>query len=245
MSGGDLWSRIAAVAGALALVSCDLPGRPGPEPEVLRPEQVLDFATLYSQNCAGCHGEEGRGGAAVSLADPVYLAYADDAAVRRVTANGVAHTLMPAFARSAGGMLTDQQIDVLVRGIRAWAGGSAPGGLKPPAYTAAGPGDATRGAAAYQTFCARCHGPDGKGGSGGHSIVDGSFLALISDQGLRTAVVTGVPGLDAPDWRNDVPGRPMTEEEVTDVVAWLASQRTQFPGRPYPSLQPKNQGGTQ
>ena len=236
MSGPALWCRAAAVTAALVLASCDLPGRPGPEPEVLRPEQVLDFATLYSQNCAGCHGAAGKGGAAVSLADPVYLAYADDATVRRVTANGVAHTLMPAFAQSAGGMLTDKQIDVLVRGIRGWAGAAAPGGIKPPAYTAAAPGDAARGAAAYQTFCARCHGPDGKGGSGGHSIVDGSFLALISDQGLRTAVVTGVPGRDAPDWRSDAPGRPMTEQEVTDVVAWLASQRTQFPGQPYPSL---------
>ena len=244
MSGGALWSRAAVFLAALALASCDLPGRPGPEPEVLRPEQVLDFATLYSQNCAGCHGAEGRGGAAVSLADPVYLAYADDATVRRVTANGVAHTLMPAFARSAGGMLTDKQIDVLVSGIRGWAGTSSPGSIKPPAYTAAAPGDVTRGAAAYQTFCARCHGPDGKGGSGGHSIVDGSFLALVSDQGLRTAVVTGVPGLDAPDWRSDVPGRPMTEEEVTDVVAWLASQRPQFPGRPYPALT-RSQGGNQ
>ncbi len=244
MTSPALRFRAAVFFAALVLASCDLPGRPGPEPEVLRPEQVLDFRTLYSRNCAGCHGAEGRGGAAVSLADPVYLAYVDDATVRRVTANGVAQTLMPAFARSAGGMLTDQQIEVLVKGIRGWAKPEELGGGKPPAYTAAGPGDVKRGEAAYETFCARCHGPDGKGGSGGHSIVDGSFLALISDQGLRTAVVTGVPGLEAPDWRNDVPGRPMTEEEVTDVVAWLASQRPVFPGQPYPALM-ESQGGRQ
>jgi len=33
-------------------------------------------------------------------------------------AKGVRGTLMPAFAQSAGGMLTDKQIDSLVRGIR-------------------------------------------------------------------------------------------------------------------------------
>ena len=35
---------------------------------------------LYSENCAGCHGPSGRGGAgAIGLADAVYLAVADDA----------------------------------------------------------------------------------------------------------------------------------------------------------------------
>jgi cytochrome c oxidase cbb3-type subunit 3/ubiquinol-cytochrome c reductase cytochrome c subunit len=36
-----------------------------------------------------------------------------------------------------------------------------------------------------------------------------------------------------PDWRNDVPGRPMTDREITDVVAWLAAQRVPFAGQPY------------
>ena len=41
--------------------------------EELAPNEVLEFAALYSANCAGCHGENGRGGAAIALADPVYL----------------------------------------------------------------------------------------------------------------------------------------------------------------------------
>jgi hypothetical protein len=28
-------------------------------------------------------------------------------------------------------------------------------------------------------------------------------------------------------------GRVMTAEEIADVVAWLASKRTQYPGQPY------------
>ena len=105
---------LAASLAVLALPGCStLPGRPGPDPEVMRPGQVLDFNTLYKQNCSGCHGAEGKRGAAVSLADPLYLALVDDATLRRVTANGVPRTAMPAFARSAGGTLTDQQIERL------------------------------------------------------------------------------------------------------------------------------------
>ena len=55
---------------------------------------------LYGQNCAGCHGEDGKGGAAIALADPVYLAIADDAILRRATAGGIPGTSMPAFAQN-------------------------------------------------------------------------------------------------------------------------------------------------
>jgi len=55
--------------------------------------------------------------------------------------------------------------------------------------------------------------------------VDKPYLSLITDQGLRTIVITGRPDFDAPDWRNNVPGHPMSDQEITDVVAWLAWQR--------------------
>ena len=238
---------LAEILAVLAFVGCNsLPGRPGPGPEVVRPDEVLDFNALYKQNCSGCHGVEGKGGAAVSLSDPVYLALVDDATFRRVTANGVSGTPMPAFARSAGGSLTDRQIDVLVRESRArWAKPDALGGTTPPPYLASTPGDAGRGAGVYQTFCASCHGPDGKGGSKARSIVDGSYLALVSDQGLRTTVIVGVPDLRAPDWRGNLPGRPMTDQEISDVVAWLVAQRPQFPGQPYASSSGRANGGSQ
>jgi hypothetical protein len=55
--------------------------------------------------------------------------------------------------------------------------------------------------------------------------VDTSYLALVSDQHLRTLTITGMPALGAPDWRGNVPGKPMSDADVTDVVAWLAAQR--------------------
>jgi hypothetical protein len=56
-------------------------------------------------------------------------------------------------------------------------------------------------------------------------VTNGSYLSLISDQGLRTIVIVGRPDFGAPDWRGNVPGRPMTNQEITDVVSWLSSQR--------------------
>jgi mono/diheme cytochrome c family protein len=196
---------------------------------------VVEFQPLYAANCAGCHGKEGRGGAALGLADPVYLAIADDRVIRNAAANGVKGTAMPAFSQAAGGMLTDAQIDAISKGIRSWSRPGALDGANPPSYSAGAPGDPHRGEAAYGVFCASCHGPRGEGTAKGSAITNGSFLALISDQGLRTLVITGRPELGAPDWRGDVPGRPMSDEEVTDVVAWLASRRVQDPGQPYPN----------
>ena len=159
--------------------------------------------------------------------------------IRRAASAGVRRSLMPAFARTSGGMLTDSQIDVLVRGVRGWEKPDALAGAAAPPY-AGGGGDAGRGADVYRKFCESCHGPNGAGGPKAGSIVDGSFLGLVSDQSLRTTVLAGRPDLGQPDWRNDVSGQPMTAEDVSDVVAWLAAQRPETPGQPYPQGRKSN-----
>ncbi|MGB6946966.1 MAG: c-type cytochrome [Bryobacteraceae bacterium] len=223
----------------MVCVGCaDAPGHPAPGPEVPRPDQVLAFAALYEQNCAACHGAGGKNGAAMSLANPVYLAVAGEATLRKIAADGVSGKLMPAFARSAGGTLTDQQIDSLVHGIvQTWSRPNVLGASPAPSYAASAKGDPTQGQKAYAEFCARCHGADGKGAKQAPgSIVDPLYLALVSDQSLRSVIMAGRPDQDMPDWRSDMTGpgsRAMTEQEITDVVAWLAAQRTEYPGQPY------------
>jgi len=227
------FSSVAVCLAALVLgAGCTPPGRPTNADIELKPGEVRDFAVLYGQNCAGCHGKDGKGSAALPLANPVYLAIASDDVIRHAVATGIHGSLMPAFAKSSGGTLTDEQIEILVHDIRThWATPQVALNATPPPYAAKEPGNAVAGARAYATFCASCHGADGKGKRG--SIVDDSFLALVTDQNLRTTIIAGRPDLGHPDWRNDAPGKAMTPQEVTDVVAWLAAQRKANPGQPY------------
>src|SRR5947209_18935056 len=119
---------VAAMIASLACTGCSSsPGRPGPDSEVLPPNQVMEFKLLYSHNCAGCHGADGKGGAAIALANPVFLAVADDTVILRPAASGAPGTPMRAFAQGAGGTLTDKQLDALVRGIRCWPNADALG----------------------------------------------------------------------------------------------------------------------
>jgi mono/diheme cytochrome c family protein len=213
---------------------CRLRGRPTSADIELKPAEVRDFVAIYNLNCAGCHGTDGKGNAALGLANPVYLTIASDETIRHAITSGIRGSLMPAFAKSAGGTLTDEQIEILVHEIRArWAKPDEMLGANPPPYVAVEPGNAERGPDAYATFCAGCHGAGGKGTAKGSSIVDGSFLALVSDQNLRTTIIAGRPNLGHPDWRHDAPGREMKPQEVTDVVTWLSAQRKVTPGQPY------------
>jgi mono/diheme cytochrome c family protein len=244
------------VAPCAACVGCSrIPGRPGPGPEVVRPEQIVDFPTLYKQNCAACHGENGRNGAAISLANPVYIALAGETHLQNVITNGVPGKLMPPFATSAGGTLTDGQVTALAQGIvQQWGNPNALTGQNPPPYLATLPGNVEHGLQAYQVFCARCHGANGEGGPADGiadstkgklgSIVDPSYLALISDQNLRSILIAGRPDEAMPDWRNDavqpmsanpMPAQPMTDQQITDILAWLAAKRIANPGQPYPT----------
>ncbi len=219
-------ARLLMLVCCLTVLGCGpLPGHPKPGPEVPRPDSVVDFATLYRQNCSACHGAEGMNGPSYPLANPTYQALVNEQVLHQVVANGDPGTLMPAFAISAGGSLTDQQVDALVNGMRAawFKAGNLP---NQPPYKAAKTADPARGQQVYTTYCASCHGVAGQAGkSKAGSITEPAFLALVSDQVLRTIVIAGRPDIGQPDWRNDLPGHPMSDQEVTDVVGWLSSQR--------------------
>jgi cytochrome c oxidase cbb3-type subunit 3 len=77
----------------------------------------------------------------------------------------------------------------------------------------------------FQAYCISCHGEAAQKKANGGSVIDPSYLDLVSDQSLRDTVIAGRPDLGHPDWRSALPGHPMSDQEVTDIVAWMASQR--------------------
>ena len=172
-----IWTPLAAIF----LAGCGTPhGQPRRGSEVLAPNEVMEFRQLFSENCAACHGPEGKGGAAIGLASPIYLAIADDASIRKAIAQGVSGTAMPPFAQSAGGMLTDAQIGVLTKEIRTrWSRPGILDAASAPSYTPTLTGDVQRGESAYKMFCESCHGPAGRGGQKASAISGDSFLALV------------------------------------------------------------------
>jgi cytochrome c oxidase cbb3-type subunit 3/ubiquinol-cytochrome c reductase cytochrome c subunit len=189
------------IAAALLLSAC---GNRTIESETPRPDRVLDFPVLYAENCAACHGVNGREGAAISLGNPAFLAFAGVSNIQRITASGVPGTMMPPFARRFGGTLTDEQIAALAGGMVAAWGGSAPA---TSLQYAASPGDPVEGQAAFEQYCSKCH--------AGNALLDPDYLSLVSDQGLRSFIVAGHTGTLLP----------LNDRQVAGIVAWVASRR--------------------
>ncbi len=213
--------------GGLAfLCGCDrLPGKPKEKDRWKPPQELKNFAVLYDTNCRACHSNGLTLGASISMNNPPYLAVIPKEVMRKAIEDGVSGTAMPGYAAKAGGMLTDEQIKVLLDGIYNWAKGhEAPVGNLPP-YSAE-LGDTERGESVFAQDCASCHGSEGEGVKGkAGSVVDPSYLSLVSNQYLRTVVIAGRPELGMPGFREYVAGKPMTSEEISDVVAWLSSRR--------------------
>jgi cytochrome c oxidase cbb3-type subunit III len=226
-------ARLIAIGFIVATLSCVACNGVGEETTAMkvpvRPEDVVDFWTLYNQNCSACHGEHGQNGPALDLANPVYQAIVDDASLKKWITNGMPGTEMPAFGESAGGFLTENQVDALVAGIREnWPKGTL-GSATPPPYIVNLRGDEKSGEQVYKEACVSCHEKSDE------RISTASYLALVSDQSLRTITIAGRPDLGQPDWEQDRPGPPLTNEDVTNVVAYLASLRSATPGQPYPN----------
>jgi mono/diheme cytochrome c family protein len=237
-------------------------------------DQNLEFGVLYGQNCAGCHGIDGEFGPAPPLNDPLFRAIVPEKELQGTLIKGRKKSLMPAFAKENGGVLTEAQIQVLVMEIKGIpykivkkddgettkveimpdAGGVSPKWGTPetppkgaPFYSeqaasSSGAGDERgsrvlmgRGAVVFARVCAACHGDHGQGireeGEIVRTIHEPAFLALTSNQVLRRYAITGRPDLGMPSYATARPDNPnfvpLTDEEVTDLVALLASWRSE------------------
>jgi cytochrome c oxidase cbb3-type subunit III len=223
------WSKIllcaCSAAGFLAVSGCDrLPGKPKESDRWVAPDAIKDFKELYSTNCSACHGDDTAIGPSLSVQNPLYLAVVPKDVLKKVIAEGIKGAAMPGFAKSNGGQLTDEQIDILVNNLTGKAASQQSAGSNLPPYSAP-LGDADRGSEAYNQYCASCHGQAGQGGQKAGSIVNPDYLHLVSDQYLRSVIIAGRPELGMPNYQEFVKNQPMSPEDIANVVAWLASHR--------------------
>lgn len=241
------WPRSAAVV-LLSAVVCGC-GKPGPQDRAQLPREELEFEQLFGQHCAACHGKDGRQGPAPPLNDPIFRAIVDARTVVSVISEGRPGTLMPAFGAAARGRvrsddegratvhpgresLSDRQVEILASGILSWGPVYKPTGPAPPPYQApkGSAADVQAGRKVFASTCARCHGKDGRGAKAG-ALHDPVFLALISNQALRRIIITGREDFKMPDYASvaDVTraSGPLTDRDVTNLVALLASWRTE------------------
>lgn len=235
-------TRIACLAMALTLLaagcSLELPGKPNPADRPRTPEQIIDFTVLYAQNCSGCHGAQGTLGPAPPLNDPIFRAIVSHQQLVDVITHGRPGTPMPAFARHLSGTLDDKQIEILAEGVRQhWKGGQLPEAALPEYASGASQADAQRGQEIFARACAECHGENGKGSSDPSpgALNEPYLLSLMSEAMLRRIIITGRPDLGMPSFADDM-GRtdykPLSSDEIDDLVALLASWREQPPGEP-------------
>jgi cytochrome c oxidase cbb3-type subunit III len=100
-------------------------------------------------------------------------------------------------------------------------------GATPPPYAYLREGDAHAGEQTYQARCSACHAPSHQ------QITSPDYLALVGDQALRTMVIAGRPDIGQPDWshlgRGGKAAPPLSEQDVDNVIAYLASLRGPMP----------------
>lgn len=186
-------------------------------------------ATLYAENCAACHGNQGNGGVGVPLALPDFQYAISDQFLERTIRNGRPGRVMPAFKN-----LSNEQIRAIVRHIRSWAPGKP---IRHPSIKVNG--DPAKGRLLYKNHCASCHGKNGEGGKGtgvtfsrprdlpiiAPALNNRGFLYAASDQMIKATLMNGREGTPMVSYLK----QGLSEQDINDVVSFIRSFEKQAP----------------
>lgn len=151
-----------------------------------QPSQAnTESARLFRQNCASCHGNDGRGGErAPNIATDHDVVTATDAQLTDTVGNGIPEAGMPAF-----NYLGKQKVSQLVAWLRVLQG---VGGALHPTL----PGDPAAGEAIFfgKASCSQCHMMRGRGGFIAEDLSDYGRGQTVD--AMRKAIVdpAGSPG---------------------------------------------------
>jgi cytochrome c oxidase cbb3-type subunit 3/ubiquinol-cytochrome c reductase cytochrome c subunit len=196
---------------AVALSGC----QPSPEPPG-------PGAATYQTYCALCHGDEGEGYAADhanQLANPDFLAAADDTFLTAAITDGRPGTPMSAWGEAWSGPLDGATVARLVAHLR---DAQTVPAIDPSTYPVEG-GLASLGEPVFTALCASCHGESGQGKSA-LSLTNPQFLVAASDAYLRHAIEVGRRGTPMKGYAAE-----LSTQSILDVIAWLRSKASPPP----------------
>lgn len=179
---------------------------------------------LYVENCAVCHGVDGKGRIGARLES--FSGINPEAVLVQTVASGIEGTVMPAWGQSQGGPLSEQDIADIVSYVLAAFNGTEP--IEPlPEYVPPEiprlpdvEGDPSAGAVVYQANCRVCHGDQGQGRFG--KPLAQSWPGQQPELYIRQVVSDGIPGSIMPTWAQSN-GGPLSDDEIADVAAYLLS----------------------
>lgn len=148
------------LAGALLVTLLFALGR-SPATAQSSQKAVPKASALFAQNCATCHGSDGRGGErAPNIATRQDVVSMPDARLRAIISDGIPSAGMPSFS-----VLGEKQVDSVLAYLRVLQGMTS--GAQAPL-----PGDPKAGEALFfaADSCARCHTVEGRGGFMGSDL---------------------------------------------------------------------------
>lgn len=204
---------------------------------VASPALIEAKATFFSFGCLGCHrvsgvgGDEGPDLTRAGEKDPGQADFSNVAEGHQLDRWIAEHFRSPVAVTANSQMppvsASEREIDQLTMFVLSLRRGDLPG-----AYT---PADrikvarfgqrefSTDAATLFGTFCAGCHGPEGKGkqvpgGAAFPAIANPDYLSLVSDEVLTETIKRGRPGRRMPGWAKEGGLRPA---EIAALVGHL------------------------
>jgi mono/diheme cytochrome c family protein len=179
---------------------------------------------LYTTFCTACHGPAGEGRRFPdstpfpAVANPDFLAVADDAFLTETIRDGRAPRRMPAWNEGAGG-LRQAEIARIVGHLRDL------GGAAEPEIEATRrrwlQADAQAGGRLYLAHCAGCHGTQGEG-IDAPQLNNQGLLAAAGDTYLVETISRGRRGTAMPGFGRSSPAYPaLANPEIESIAAFI------------------------
>lgn len=192
-----------------------------------RPEKG---AAIYASSCSSCHGDRGQGSSGPALSNRNFLRYASDGFLMATMALGRRGTEMrpvKSGPQSILGLSSDELNDVVAY-MRSWEV-DRPYDRDTIPHRFVVPWNLARGRGLFASYCAGCHGDEGKG-LWAPELNNEGFLAAATDGMLQATIIRGRSGTAMrPFGRGGHGVADLSARDVDDIVAYMRHWSRQTP----------------